>query len=331
MVNDDILKSLEAKLQTVESLSDLNKVHEEFLGKTSYVQNQFLTLRDLPPQQRQTKGYEINKLKNQLQEKILLCKEKIQSQTKQTSSKDNTIDITIPGRKQFIGGTHPMSQSIRNLKKICRQMAFEEKTGPQVETDWYNFTALNIPQYHPAKSMQDTFYIKNTNVENKTLLRTHTSNVQIRALEKEVPPLRFYSIGTVYRSDDLDSTHSPVFHQIEGVYIDKYVNMGHLKQFLTSLLKEFFGENLNIRFRPSYFPFTEPSAEVDILWKGKWIEVLGCGMIHREVFKHLNIIGYTGFAFGVGVERLTMIKYGIGDIRHLSSGSMEFAKIFNQV
>jgi phenylalanyl-tRNA synthetase alpha chain len=237
-----------------------------------------------------------------------------------------TIDVTLPGRGQSRGGLHPVTRTINRIESFFNELGFSVKTGPEVEDGFHNFDALNIPANHPARADHDTFYF-NPDV----MLRTQTSGVQIRTMEVEEPPLRIISPGRVYRND-YDQTHTPMFHQVEGLMVDKNVSFAELKGILHDFLNNFFEQDLQVRFRPSYFPFTEPSAEVDVMGKnGKWLEVLGCGMVHPNVLKAVNIDPeiYTGFAFGMGVERLTMLRYEVNDLRAFFENDLRFLKQFN--
>ena len=245
--------------------------------------------------------------------------------------------MTLPGRGQSLGGVHPVTRTMRRIEQIFNRVGFDVATGPEVEDDFHNFEALNIPSHHPARAMHDTFYF-----DEHTLLRTHTSPVQIRVMENQQPPLKVIAPGRVYRCDS-DITHTPMFHQVEGFVVDKDINFADLKGVISAFLKAFFEKDVKVRFRPSYFPFTEPSAEVDIecvMCEGEgcrvcghtgWLEVLGCGMIHPEVFRHINIDAdqFTGFAFGMGVERLTMLRYKINDLRLFFENDLKFLKQFN--
>ncbi|MBP6152337.1 MAG: phenylalanine--tRNA ligase subunit alpha, partial [Candidatus Methylopumilus sp.] len=235
------------------------------------------------------------------------------------------LDVTLPSRKEDRGSLHPVTQTLHRIESLFHSIGFSIAYGPQIESDFYNFTALNIPESHPARAMHDTFYIDESYV-----LRTHTSPVQIRHLEKNKPPLKIISPGRVYRVDS-DATHSPMFHQVEGLWVDQQVSFADLKGVIEDFLQNFFeNKDLKVRFRPSYFPFTEPSAEMDMSWKGGWLEIGGCGMVHPEVFKHVGIDSnqYQGFAFGLGVERLTMLRYGVQDLRHFFNNDLRFLQQF---
>tara|TARA_B100001123_G_scaffold431178_1_gene552277 strand:- start:86 stop:1027 length:942 start_codon:yes stop_codon:yes gene_type:complete len=285
------------------------------------------SLSGLSPEERKTKGQTLNSFKNFLDEEIKKKKILFETNIVNEKIKNENIDVTLPARNYNTGKIHPISQSIYKVIEIFSSMGFSVESGPDIETDFNNFTALNIPSHHPAREMQDTFYIDSKSDEDK-VLRTHTSPVQVRTMLESKPPIRIIVPGRTYRSDS-DATHSPMFHQVEGLLIDENSNMSHLKGCLIDFLKEFFEiENLQYRFRPSYFPFTEPSAEMDVAYRKKddvlkigegdqWLEILGCGMVNPRVLENCNIDTnkYQGFAFGMGIERLSMLKYGITDMR----------------
>ena len=271
-------------------------------------------------EERKELGKSLNILKGQTQELITLQLDNIQK----TKEDNNFVDVTLPGKNISMGSRHPISITINQITSILGDHGFTSVSGIEIEDEFHNFEALNIPDTHPARDMHDTFYVS----DNK-LLRTHTSSVQIRSMLSNKAPLKIMTPGKVYRCDS-DPTHSPMFHQIEGLYIDKNVNFCHLKGVLINFIKEFFGKDMEIRFRPSYFPFTEPSAELDIKFKGKWLEVLGCGMVHPNVLSNvkINTKQYSGFAFGLGVERLAMLKYDIVDLRMFYENDISFLSQF---
>ncbi|MEP1871551.1 MAG: phenylalanine--tRNA ligase subunit alpha, partial [Paraglaciecola sp.] len=271
-------------------------------------------------------GQKINMAKQQIQKLIQARGDTLRTQELNQKLAAETIDVTLPGRGQSRGGLHPVTRTINRIESFFNELGFSVKTGPEVEDGFHNFDALNIPANHPARADHDTFYF-NPDV----MLRTQTSGVQIRTMEHEQPPLRIISPGRVYRND-YDQTHTPMFHQVEGLMVDKNVSFAELKGILHDFLNNFFEQDLQVRFRPSYFPFTEPSAEVDVMGKnGKWLEVLGCGMVHPNVLKAVNIDPevYTGFAFGMGVERLTMLRYEVNDLRAFFENDLRFLKQFN--
>lgn len=312
-----------AATQSVTTLDALENLRVQYLGKSGIVTEQMKKLGSLPPEEKKSFGAEVNKLKTELQQLIDEKKAVLESAALDARLASEKIDVTLPARPEKQGKIHPISQVIDEITAIFAAQGFEMKDGPDIEDDWHNFTALNTPPHHPARAMQDTFYLPENNV-----LRTQTSSVQIRTMANGKPPFKIMAAGRVYRSD-WDMTHSPMFHQVEGLYIDKGIHMGHLKYCLIQFLKSFFGlDEVPIRLRPSYFPFTEPSAEVDIgckrgkdqllIGKGDdWLEILGCGMVHPQVLKNVGLDPneWQGFAFGLGVERLAMLKYNIPDLR----------------
>ncbi len=329
------LKIIIEKLKDINKLDEVEEVRIKYLGKKGLVTQEMQKLGALPPEQRKKLGQELNILKNQLVEEIKFKQIQIQEAEINKKLMSDTIDITLPVREKEYGTIHPISFATREIIEIFLNLGFECEKGPEVEDDYHNFSALNIPENHPARDMHDTFYMKYSPNAAKRLLRTHTSNVQIRKMTagSSKPPFRFISTGRVYRCDS-DMTHSPMFHQLEGVCIDKDIDMGHLKGCLHEFISKFFRDKkIEVRFRPSYFPFTEPSAEVDISINGsKWLEVLGCGMVHPNVLKNLKIDSnkYRGFAFGIGIERLAMLKYSIRDLRTFFEGDVRWSKKYGR-
>ena len=314
------------------------EIRIKFLGKKGELTTLLRSMGTLSAQERPVMGQLANEVRSYIENAI---EEKKSAAAKAALEKkliDERIDVTMPAKKPSIGGRHPLSIVQRRLENIFQNMGFDIVHGPEVEYDYYNFQALNIPENHPARDTQDTFYITD-----KILLRSQTSPVQVRTMEKQKPPIRIISPGRVYRSDAVDATHSPVFHQLEGLVVDKGITMGDLKGTLDIFAKTMFGEDTKIRFRPHHFPFTEPSAEVDVscfVCKGKgcrlckgegWIEILGAGMVHPNVLRGCGIDPdeYSGFAFGMGIERIVMIKYGIDDMRYLYENDIRFLKEFN--
>jgi phenylalanyl-tRNA synthetase alpha chain len=291
----------------------------------------------LPAEQRPQAGQAVNQAKQTLQIALETRREQLQAAVLEQQLAAERIDVTLPGRGQQKGGLHPITQTLQRIQGLLTQVGFKVEEGPEIEDDFHNFEALNMPPYHPARAMHDTFYI-----DEHTLLRTHTSPVQIRVMKTQKPPLRIIAPGRVYRRDS-DLTHTPMFHQVEGLVVDTDVSLADLKGFLEDFLKRFFEQDLAIRFRASYFPFTEPSAEVDIQCvacsgsgcrvckHSGWLEILGCGMVHPNVFKQVNIDNeqYTGFAFGMGVERLAMLRYGVNDIRLFFENDWRFLQQFS--
>lgn len=323
-------------LQDAADEKSLQDVRVRFLGKKGELTDVMKGMRDLSPDERPVIGGMINKVKEQFE---LLFSERRDVLHQQAISKrleKEKIDVTLPGRKTFAGHKHPVTLVTEEIVAIFSKLGFVVEEGPEIEQDFYNFEALNIPKDHPARDMQDTFY-----VTDDLVLRTHTSPVQVRTMLRQQPPVRVIAPGTVYRRDS-DLTHSPMFHQIEGFLVDKDITFGDLKGILTHFLKEYFGEKLGVRFRPSFFPFTEPSAEVDIacvMCSGKgcrvckgtgWLEILGCGMIDPEVFAAVNYDSsiYSGFAFGMGLERIAMLKYGVNDLRLFFENDLRFLRQF---
>jgi phenylalanyl-tRNA synthetase alpha chain len=333
-VRDDFEKAI----SSISSLDQLESIKVEFLGKKGKITGMMSHIATLSPEEKKAFGQEVNRLKELVSNNIEQKKQEIEEKVLAQRLSSEKIDVSLPARSYAFGKVHPISQAIADLTKIFTNMGFALTDGPDIENEWNNFAALNIPDHHPARQMQDTFYIK----DNDFLLRTHTSSVQIRHMSTNKPPIKIISLGKVYRSD-MDATHTPMFHQIEGLYIDKNITMAHLKAYLEQFLKEFFEiDQAPIRLRPSYFPFTEPSAEVDIKCdrssKGEiklgvgsdWLEVLGCGMVHPNVLSNVGIDPeqYQGFAFGAGIERLTMLKYNIPDLRTFFEGDIRWNRYY---
>lgn len=310
----EITKNARARIQKTETPQSLDKVKADIFGKNGVITDLFKTVKLLPAEQKKTASQMINQAKNELQ--TILTEQKTSIEKKEVATKllHEKIDISLPGRGMDRGGTHPIQLCLAKIESFFLSMGFRVVEGPEIEDDYHNFTALNIGASHPARDMHDTFYFNDS-----TMLRTHTSSVQIRNMTGRKPPFSFIAPGKVYRRDS-DPTHTPMFHQVEGVYVDECVSFSNLKWLLYSFLENFFGAETKIRFRASYFPFTEPSAEVDILGEnGKWLEVLGCGMIHPNVLQEVGIdpMRYSGLAFGMGVERLAMLRYRFSDLRPL--------------
>lgn len=334
---DKILADALKELAVTTELNQLDQVRINYLGKKGLLTLQMKQLGQLEPYQRRHIGQAVNKAKATLQQQLEYHKNAMQQAALEMQLKHESIDVTLPGRGQLIAGLHPVTLTLRRINNIFSSVGFSVVEGPEIEDDYHNFEALNIPEHHPARAMHDTFYINA-----HTVLRTHTSPVQIRAMELEKPPLKVIAPGRVYRCDS-DITHTPMFHQVEGFLVDTDVSFADLKGMIYEFLHAFFEKKIGVRFRPSYFPFTEPSAEVDIacvICDGKgcricgqtgWLEVMGCGMIHPQVFKSVNIDGelFTGFAFGMGVERLAMLRYGINDLRLFFENDLKFLQQFN--
>ncbi|QOL25060.1 phenylalanine--tRNA ligase subunit alpha [Thalassotalea sp. LPB0316] len=322
---DDIILQAEQAVAAATSPAELDAVRVNFLGKKGQLTEQMKNLGKLPKEEKPKAGQAINQAKQQVQKLITERGELLRAEEIKAKLAAESIDVTLPGNTNDLGGLHPVTRTIERIESFFTELGFEIKAGPEVEDDFHNFDALNIPEHHPARQDHDTFYFNP-----KLVLRTQTSGVQIRTMEAEKPPLRIISPGKVYRND-YDQTHTPMFHQVEGLLVDKNVSFTHLKGILHDFLHNFFEEDLEIRFRPSYFPFTEPSAEVDVMGKnGKWLEVLGCGMVHPNVLRSVGIDPeeYTGFAFGMGVERLTMLRYGVNDLRAFFENDLRFLKQF---
>ena len=308
----------------------LDQVRVQYLGKKGELTQQLKSLGKLSAEERPAAGAKINEAKQQVQDAITIKRTMMAADALSKQLAVESIDVTLPGRAQVNGGLHPVTMTIERIENFFSQIGFSVAQGPEIEDDYHNFEALNIPAHHPARAMHDTFYFGDG-----TLLRTHTSGVQVRTMEKQQPPIRIICPGRVYRCDS-DQTHSPMFHQIEGLLVDDHISFADLKGILHNFLNVFFERDLQVRFRPSYFPFTEPSIEVDIGYQGedgeqKWLEVLGCGMVHPKVFEHSGIDTekYTGFAFGMGVERLAMLRYGVKDLRMFFENDLRFLAQFS--
>ncbi len=319
---------LEQALNDVAGAADersLDDTRIRYLGKKGEITQRLKRLGGLPETERPVAGQAINQAKQQLQEALSLRKSELQQQQLAQRLAHEKIDVTLPGRGQRSGGLHPITLTLQEIERLFVEIGFTVADGPEIEDDYHNFAALNIPEHHPARAMHDTFYC-----DADLLLRTHTSNVQIRYMNVTRPPLRVIAPGRVYRCDS-DMTHTPMFHQVEGIMVDEGVTFAHLKGVLEQFAEHIFGEGVSTRFRPSYFPFTEPSAEVDILGDNGWLEILGCGMVHPAVLENVGIDSekYSGFAFGMGVERIAMLRYGINDIRMFFENDLRFLRQFN--
>ncbi|ABK42893.1 phenylalanyl-tRNA synthetase, alpha subunit [Magnetococcus marinus MC-1] len=324
-------------ISSSENLKDLEDVRIRFMGKKGSITQQYGLMKTCPPEDKKELGQWLNQLKEAYNQSFEAQLEKLKKDELHARLLSERLDISLPGRHTHTGGIHPVTRAIEEIAQVFAGMGFEVASGPEIESDWHNFGALNIPDDHPAREMHDTFYIADDPNGGRRVLRTHTSPVQIRVMENRQPPLRVIAPGKVYRCDS-DVTHTPMFHQVEGFMVDKGVHFGQLKGLLESFLQTFFEQKLPVRFRPSFFPFTEPSAEVDMaclfcngkgcrICKGTgWLEVLGCGMIHPEVMKNVGMDSeiYAGFAFGMGVERLGMLKYGINDLRTFFENDVRF-------
>ncbi len=319
------LKEAREDFDKCQSVTDLDQAKAKYLGKSGVLTEALKSLGKLSAEERPKVGAEINVVKQGVEEALEKRREAILNASQAKQLAEESLDVTLPSRKEDRGSLHPVTQTLHRIESLFHSIGFSVAHGPQIESDFYNFTALNIPESHPARAMHDTFYIDESYV-----LRTHTSPVQIRHLEKNKPPLKIISPGRVYRVDS-DATHSPMFHQVEGLWVDQQVSFADLNGVIENFLQNFFeNKDLKVRFRPSYFPFTEPSAEMDMSWKGGWLEIGGCGMVHPEVFKHVGIDSnqYQGFAFGLGAERLTMLRFGVQDLRHFFNNDLRFLQQF---
>lgn len=333
---EDVLLQAQGELAAASTLTLLDQVRVQYLGKKGLITEQMKALGGLPPEARKEAGARINQARDRFAAALEARKSELEAEALEQRLASETLDVTLPGRGQRTGGLHPVTLTMRRIAALFERVGFEVVEGPEVEDDYHNFEALNIPASHPARAMHDTFYF-----DAHTLLRTHTSPVQVRVMESRTPPLRVIAPGRVYRCDS-DLTHTPMFHQVEGFLVDENVSFADLRGILDEFLRLFFEKDVQVRFRPSYFPFTEPSAEVDIecvMCGGKgcrvcgqsgWLEVMGCGMIHPRVFGFVDIDPerYTGFAFGLGVERMAMLRYGINDLRLFFENDLKFLKQF---
>jgi phenylalanyl-tRNA synthetase alpha chain len=331
-----LLKEAQSAADSASDLAAIEDIRVRYLGKKGLLTEQLKRVGTLPAEERPNVGKWVNEAKDAITERLQIRKLELESKAQDARLERERLDVTLPGRGTRTGGLHPVTRTLERLEKIFVAMGFAVADGPEVEDDYHNFEALNIPQDHPSRAMHDTFYF-----DAHRLLRTHTSPVQVRYMEQNRPPLRIIAPGRVYRCDS-DVTHTPMFHQVEGLMVDENVTFADLKGVLSEFLKRFFERELKVRFRPSYFPFTEPSTEVDISCvicgaKGcrvckhsGWLEVLGAGMVHPEVFKYVKIDSerYTGFAFGLGVERLAMLRYGVNDLRLFYENDLRFLQQF---
>lgn len=306
-------------------IATLDEIRVKYLGKKGFFTEQMKGLGALSAEERPAAGAVINQAKQQVQDALNERREALEVAVLNQKLAAETIDVSLPGRRIENGGLHPVTRTIERIERLFGEMGFKVARGPEIEDGFHNFDALNIPAHHPARTDHDTFYFNPD-----LMLRTHTSGVQIRTMEHQQPPIRIIAPGRVYRND-YDMTHTPMFHQVEGLLVDEHASFTELKGILHDFLRNYFEEDLTIRFRPSYFPFTEPSAEVDVMGKnGKWLEVLGCGMVHPNVLRSVGIDPekYSGFAFGMGVERLTMLRYGVNDLRAFFENDLRFLKQF---
>ena len=322
---EHIISEAQRDFAACASVADLEQAKARYLGKSGSLTEALKSLGKLSAEERPAAGAAINVVKQQVESALKQRRDAILQAEQDRQLASETIDVTLPGRSAGTGGLHPVSLTLRRVEELFRSIGFEVAEGPEIESDFYNFTALNIPEDHPARAMHDTFY-----VDDKHVLRTHTSPVQVHYMQDKAPPLKIIAPGRVYRVDS-DATHSPMFHQVEGLWVDENISFANLKGVVQDFLQRFFErDDLQVRFRPSFFPFTEPSAEMDMSWNGGWLEIGGCGMVHPEVFRHVGIDSekYRGFAFGLGVERLTMLRYGVNDLRLFFENDLRFLKQF---
>lgn len=334
---EDIPGAAQAAFDAVDTLPALDQAKAQFLGKTGLITAQMKSLGGMTPDERKAAGARINQVKDQVEALLKARREAIQAEALAKQLAAEALDVTLPGRGQTRGGLHPVTRTLARIERMFASMGFEVADGPEIETDFYNFTALNIPDNHPARAMHDTFYLPGGH-----LLRTHTSPVQVHYMQRQQPPIKIIAPGRVYRCDS-DVTHTPMFHQVEGLWVDETVSFADLKGVLADFMRQFFErDNMPVRFRPSFFPFTEPSAEMDIgcvicggdgcrvCSQTGWLEVLGCGMVHPNVFGHVGYDAerWQGFAFGLGVERLAMLRYGVDDLRLFFENDVRFLKQF---
>jgi phenylalanyl-tRNA synthetase alpha chain len=323
---ESIVKDALDTLSRIDVAAELEQAKAKWLGKTGELTELMKTLGKLSPEERPQAGALINAAKQKVEDALQARREAIKARELEAQLAQEALDVTLPGRGMGVGGLHPVPRTLARIEELFHSIGFEIADGPEIETDFYNFTALNIPENHPARAMHDTFYI-----DDRHVLRTHTSPVQVHYMQKHEPPLKIVAPGRVYRVDS-DATHSPMFHQVEGLWVDENVSFANLKGVVQDFLQRFFErDDLVVRFRPSFFPFTEPSAEIDMSWNGGWLEIGGCGMVHPNVLRHVNIDSekYIGFAFGLGVERLAMLRHGVNDLRLFFENDLRFLKQFN--
>lgn len=322
---DELLRQALEEIAAAAGEEVLDAARVRYLGKKGLLTRQLRQLGSLPAAQRPAAGQAVNQARDRVQEAVAQRRAALREQQLSRRLAAEKLDVTLPGRGQRGGGLHPVTLVLQEIERLFVEAGFTVADGPEIEDDYHNFEALNIPPHHPARAMHDTFYC-----DNGLLLRTHTSNVQIRYMKERRPPIRVIAPGRVYRCDS-DITHTPMFHQVEGVMVAEGVTFAHLKGLLQEFVRHMFGADAGTRFRPSYFPFTEPSAEVDILGEDGWLEILGCGMVHPAVLRNVGIDSrrYSGFAFGMGVERIAMLKYGVSDIRVFFENDLRFLQQFN--
>lgn len=329
---DHLITEAQADFAACDNATALEDAKAKYLGKTGALTTALKGLGKLSAEERPTAGAAINVVKKGVEAALNARRDEMLNAAQAEQLASESLDVTLPARAQSKGGLHPVTLTLQRIEQLFHSIGFDVATGPEIETDFYNFTALNIPENHPARAMHDTFYVDDAHV-----LRTHTSPVQVHYMEdilkdNKTPPLKIIAPGRVYRVDS-DATHSPMFHQVEGLWVDEDISFANLKGVVQDFLQKFFErDDLTVRFRPSFFPFTEPSAEMDMSWNGGWLEIGGCGMVHPEVFRHVNIDSekYQGFAFGLGVERLAMLRYGVNDLRHFFNNDLRFLSQFSK-
>lgn len=318
---EKLVDAAASQIDAAADLAALDEIRVRYLGKKGELTALLKSLSSLPAEERPAAGQEINKAKQSVQQRLNARRETLEAAALAEKLAADAVDVTLPGRGLSVGGLHPVSRARRRIERIFTHAGFGVRSGPEIEDDFHNFTALNIPDNHPARAMHDTFYFPGGK-----LLRTHTSPVQIRAMVREGVPIRIIAPGRVYRCDS-DQTHTPMFQQVEGLVIDRDISFANLKAVLHQFVERFFERKAELRFRPSYFPFTEPSAEVDVLWgEDRWLEILGCGMVHPNVLESAGIDSeeFTGYAFGMGIERLAMLRYGVTDLRTFYENDLRF-------
>jgi phenylalanyl-tRNA synthetase alpha chain len=323
---DALVAEAEVQFASAGDAASLENAKARYLGRTGALTELLKGLGKLPPGERRETGSRINEAKARIERSLDEQRARLRNQALEKKLREEAIDVTLPGRGTGAGGLHPITRVRLRIEALFRSMGFDVAEGPEIESDFYNFTALNMPENHPARSMHDTFYVEG----GKHLLRTHTSPIQIHYMRSHQPPLRVLAPGRVYRSDS-DATHSPMFHQVEGLWIDEQVSFANLKGVAIEFLQRFFERtDLRVRFRPSFFPFTEPSAEIDMSFGEGWLEIGGCGMVHPNVLRHGNVDPerYRGFAFGMGIDRLAMLRYGVDDLRLFFQNDLRFLRQF---
>jgi phenylalanyl-tRNA synthetase alpha chain len=322
---EQLVETAQADIGACADPRALEALRVEWLGKKGRITAQMKQLGGLPAEQRKAFGERINRIRDAVTAALESRRTELEQAELARRIASDRIDVTLPGRGQGCGGVHPVTRVIERIERLFGDLGFESVAGPEVEDDYYNFEALNIPEAHPARAMQDTFYL----LDGARLLRTHTSPVQIRTMQQRRPPVRIICPGRVYRCD-FDRTHSPMFHQVEGLYVAEKVSMADLKYDLMTFLKRFFERDMEVMFRPSYFPFVEPGADVHVRWGDRWLEVLGCGMVHPNVLEGVGIDPerYSGYAFGMGVERFAMLRYGVDDLRLFFNNDVRFLAQF---